>query len=193
HDSSGFADREIRPLSFMPELSAAPWMTVPVDLVLHMHHIGVMATRILSSERQAQLREVENSCLIARARLISRVMTNIFDEELRPLGLVSSQHTLLGSIMRMGMATRAEIGRANHIDRSTLTRNLKVMMDAGWIEEGADQARGRQRPLLLSKAGEDLLFASIPAWRTGQRRAAKVLGKAGVDAIKDVANDIMRV
>ena len=151
-----------------------------------------MATRTLSPDRQAQLREVEDCCLIARARLISRVVTNIFDEELRALGLVSSQHTLLGSIMRLGMATRAEIGRANHIDRSTLTRNLKVMMDAGWIEEVADQAHGRQRPLRLSKAGEDLLFASIPAWRAGQHRAAKALGEAGVTAIKEVANDILR-
>jgi DNA-binding MarR family transcriptional regulator len=160
--------------------------------VLHVHHINRMITRRLAPDRQAQLREVEDCCLIARARLISRVVTNIFDEELRPLGLVSSQHTLLGSIMRMGMATRAEIGRANHIDRSTLTRNLKVMMDAGWIEEVADQAHGRQRPLRLSKVGEDLLFASIPAWRAGQHRAAKALGEAGVNAIKEVANDILR-
>ena len=163
-----------------------------VDAVLHMHHIDAMATRTLSPDRQAQLREVEDCCLITRARLIARVVTHIFDEELRPLGLVSSQHTLLGSIMRMGMATRAEIGRANHIDRSTLTRNLKVMMDAGWIEEVADQAHGRQRPLRLSKAGEDLLFASIPAWRAGQRRAAEALGEAGTNAITAVANDIMR-
>jgi DNA-binding MarR family transcriptional regulator len=92
----------------------------------------------------------------------------------------------------MGLATRAEIGRANHIDRSTLTRNLKVMMEAGWIEEVAGQVRGRQRPLRLSEAGEDLLFSSIPAWRAGQERAAKVLGPAGWNAIKTVADDILR-
>jgi len=152
----------------------------------------VMNPPKLSSQRRALLQEVEDSCMIARVRLISRVVTSIFDEELRPLGLVSSQHTLLGSIMRLGLATRAEIGRANHIDRSTLTRNLKVMMDAGWIEEVAGRARGRQRPLRLSKAGEDLLFSSIPAWRAGQKRAAKVLGRVGQSAIKTVADDILR-
>jgi DNA-binding MarR family transcriptional regulator len=152
----------------------------------------VMNPPKLSSQRRALLQEVEDSCMIARARLISRVLTSIFDEELRPLGLVSSQHTLLGSIMRLGLATRAEIGRANHIDRSTLTRNLKVMMAAGWIEEVAGRARGRQRPLRLSKAGEDLLFSSIPAWRVGQKRAAKVLGQVGQSAIKTVADDILR-
>ena len=138
------------------------------------------------------LRELEESCVIARARLISRVMTHIFDEELRPFGLVSSQHTLLGSIMRMGVATRADIGRANCLDRSTLTRNLKLMLDAGWIEEVADKVQGRQRPLRLSKAGEDLLFSSRPAWRAGQERAARLLGQKGMDAIKAVADGIPR-
>lgn len=156
-----------------------------------MHHMVTMNTRTLSPERRALLREVEDTCMIARTRLISRVITNIFDEELRPLGLQSSQHTLLGSIMRMGSATRAEIGRANHLDRSTLTRNLQVMMDAGWIEEVADQAHGRQRPLRLSRAGENLLFSSTAAWRAGQARAAKVLGEAGMSAIKQVADDIL--
>jgi DNA-binding MarR family transcriptional regulator len=151
-----------------------------------------MSTQTLSSKRQVLLQEVEKTCMIARARLIARIMTNIFDEELRVVGLVSSQHTLLGSIMRMGVATRAEIGRANHIDGSTLTRNLKVMMDAGWVEEVAGQARGRQRPLRLSKAGEDLLFSAIPAWRAGQKRAADMFGKSGLRAIKAVADDILR-
>jgi DNA-binding MarR family transcriptional regulator len=150
----------------------------------------VMSIKPLPDKRRATIRELEDACIIARARLISRVMTNIFDEELRPLGLVSSQHTLLGSIMRLGVATRAEIGRANCLDRSTLTRNLKLMSNAGWIEEVADQVQGRQRPLRLSKAGEDLMFSSMPAWRAGQKRALKLLGKAGMSAIKTVADGL---
>ena len=160
--------------------------------MLYMHHPIAMDTQILSPEWQALVREVKDTCMIARSRLIARVITNIFDEELRPFGLQSSQHILLNSIMRKGSATRAEIGRANHLDRSTLTRNLKVMIEAGWIEEVAEQAHGRQRPLRLSRLGEELLFSSIPAWRAGQARAAKLLGQAGVDAIKQVADKILR-
>jgi DNA-binding MarR family transcriptional regulator len=152
----------------------------------------MMSVKSLPDNRQATIRELEGACIIARARLISRVMTNIFDEELRPHGLVSSQLTLLGSIMRLGVATRAEIGRANSLDRSTLTRNLKLMSDAGWIEEVADKVQGRQRPLRLSKAGEDLMFSSMPAWRAGQERALKLLGIAGMDAIKTVADGLFR-
>ncbi len=161
--------------------------------MLHMHHVRVMKKSLgLSADRQATLREIEDTCVIARIRLISRIMTSIFDEEFRPLGLISSQQTLLGLIIRLGEATRAEIGRAGFIDRSTLTRNLKLLIDAGWVEEVASQVRGRSRPLRLSKAGEDLYFSSIPAWRVGQERAAKLFGPAALSVIKTVADGFLR-
>ena len=157
-----------------------------------MHDVRrVKKTSKPSADRQAMLREVASACAIARVRLLSRVMTSVFDEEFRPLGLVSSQQTLPGLILRLGEATRAEIGRAGHIDRTTLTRNLKVLIDAGWVEEVAGHARGRLRPLRLSKAGEDLYFSSIPAWRAAQARAAKLFGPAALDAIKTVADKFM--
>lgn len=158
-----------------------------------MHHAEVMKkSSRLSPDRQAMLREVEGACTIARVRLLSRIMTGIFDEEFRPLGLVSSQQTLLGLILRLGEATRAEIGRAARIDRSTLSRNLKVLIDAGWVEEVASRVQGRSRPLRLSKAGEDLYFSSIPAWRVGQERAAKLFGPAALDVLKSTADPFMR-
>jgi DNA-binding MarR family transcriptional regulator len=161
--------------------------------MLHMHHIAIMKkSSRLSADQQATMREIEDTCVIARIRLMSRIMTGIFDEEFRPLGLISSQQTLLGLIMRLGEATRAEIGRANFIDRSTLTRNLKVLIDAGWVEEVASQVRGRSRPLRLSKAGEDLYFSSVPAWRAGQERAAKLFGPAALGVIKTVADEFLR-
>jgi DNA-binding MarR family transcriptional regulator len=144
-----------------------------------------------TDDRRALLREVENSCLIVRTRLIARIMTNLYDEELRPFGLVSSQHALLGAILRMGTATRAEIGRANHLDRSTLTRNLKVLMDAGWVEEVPAKIDGRNRPLRLSKAGTDLFYQSLDAWKKGQSRATKLLGKGGTATIKSIADELM--
>jgi DNA-binding MarR family transcriptional regulator len=158
-----------------------------------MHHVETMKTPSkLSKARQAMLREVEETCAIARVRLLSRLMTGVFDDEFRPLGLVSSQQTLLGLILRLGEATRAEIGRAGYIDRSTLTRNLKVLIDARWVEEVAGEVRGRSRPLRLSKAGEDLYFSSIPAWRNGQKRAAKLFGSSALDAFKTIADPFMR-
>jgi DNA-binding MarR family transcriptional regulator len=79
--------------------------------------------------------EITRNCLLTRTRRISRVITGIYDEEYRPFGINAPQCSLLVMISRLGSASRVEIGRQNHQDRSTLTRNLQLMMSNGWIEE----------------------------------------------------------
>jgi hypothetical protein len=71
--------------------------------------------------------EINRSCLLTRIHRISRVVTNIFDQELRPLDINSHQFSLLVVILRIGRASRAEIGAlitgpinfdAKHSDRT---------------------------------------------------------------------------
>ena len=130
--------------------------------------------------------------MLMRARLISRVITAIYDEELRPLGIVSPQFALLVIITEIEPATRAEIGRYHHLDRSTLSRNLKIILSEGWAEEVQDEGGGRGRPIVLTKSGKDLLRKGAPAWRVAQARAETLLGEDGVIAITDIANGLMK-
>jgi DNA-binding MarR family transcriptional regulator len=129
--------------------------------------------------------------VLMRTRLISRVITGIYDIKLRPFGIGSAQFILLAVIYQIEPATRAKIGRFHHQDRSTLTRNLKVILSEGWVEEIQDQADGRSRSILLTKAGIDLLLKAEPAWQAAQSQAKALLGKDGVIAIMDIANRIM--
>jgi DNA-binding MarR family transcriptional regulator len=135
--------------------------------------------------------EINSGCVLMRARLISRVLTAIYDEELRPFGIVSPQFVLLTIIFGIQPATRAEIGRYHHQDRSTLTRNLKILLSEGWTEEVQDEGGGRGRPIVVTKAGKDLLVKGAPTWRVAQARAKALLGEGGMTAITDIANGIM--
>ena len=134
------------------------------------------------SETSSLVSEVTRHCLMTRTRRISRVITSLYDQELRPYGLSSSQFSLLVLIARMDGASRAEIGRANHQERSTSTRNLQLVLDQGWAQEIVPE-KGRSRPLLISKAGQDLLARAIPAWRAAQVKAKQLLGVDGASAI----------
>jgi DNA-binding MarR family transcriptional regulator len=134
------------------------------------------------SEAASLVDEVTKHCLMTRTRRISRVITNLFDQELRPYGLSSSQFSLLVLIAGMDGASRAEIGRANHQERSTSTRNLQLVLDQGWAEEITPE-KGRSRPILISKAGRDLLAQAMPAWRAAQVKANQLLGVDGASAI----------
>jgi DNA-binding MarR family transcriptional regulator len=126
--------------------------------------------------------EVVEHCLMTRTRRISRVVTSLFDQALRPYGLSSSQFSLLVLIARMNGASRAEIGRANHQERSTSTRNLQLVLDQGWAEEIMPE-KGRSRPIMISKAGRELLAQAMPAWRAAQVKAKQLLGVDGASAI----------
>jgi DNA-binding MarR family transcriptional regulator len=132
--------------------------------------------------------EITRECLLTRTRKISRVITGIYDQELRPFGVNSPQFSLLVVISRLGAASRAEIGRANHQDRSTLTRNLQLLLVGGWIEEIPHEAGGRSRSIVLTKVGKDLLHEAAPAWRTAQMQAKSLLGKEGVTAVTHIAD-----
>lgn len=88
------------------------------------------------------------------------------------------QFSLLVPIARLGPIRRADIGRINQQNRSTLTRNMRIMLRAGWIEEVPDR-NGRGRLVQVSERGRHLLAEAAPARRDAQMRATALLGPAG--------------
>jgi DNA-binding MarR family transcriptional regulator len=135
--------------------------------------------------------EMACNCLMGRARLLARVVTGIYEEQLRPFGLKASQLNLLVVVAQAGPVRRSDIGRVIHLDASTLTRNLAVMLTNGWIEEVQDHADGRGLPLQLTKSGQALLAEIAPVWRKAQQRAQEVLGANGTSVLMDVSNGLL--
>jgi DNA-binding MarR family transcriptional regulator len=136
------------------------------------------------------MNEITRNCLLTRTRQIARVITNIYDEELRPFGINSPQFSLLVVILRLGSSSRAQIGRANHQERSTLTRNLQLMLSAGWVKEVTNVEGRRGRSVVVTNAGKDLLHEARPAWRKAQKLAKGLLGKDGVTAVTNIADGL---
>jgi len=135
------------------------------------------------------IEEVTRHCLLTRTRSISRVVTSIYDQALRSFDVNSSQFSMLVLIAKMNGGSRAEFARANHLERSTSTRNLQLLLDQGWVEELAP-TQGRSRPIVLSDAGRELLVTAMPAWRAAQQTAKKMLGKEGAAALLAIANGL---
>ena len=133
--------------------------------------------------------EIAQGCLLTRTRRIARVVTAIYDEELRPYGVSAPQFSLLVLIAKLNGASRAEIGRANHQERSTLTRNLAILLAEGWIEEIMPKS-GRSRPILLTGEGRELLASAAEAWRSAQLKTKQLLGDDGGAAIVDLSDRI---
>ena len=132
-------------------------------------------------------------CLLVRVRKLDRVLTRIYDAELRPFGLKASQLSLLVLVAKAGPIRRIEIGKILHLDPSTLTRNLKIMLSNGWIQEIADGEDGRGLPVQITAQGRELLNEIGPAWRKAQTRTEKFLGDDGAILLRKLAENKMEV
>jgi DNA-binding MarR family transcriptional regulator len=161
-----------------------------VDSLLYIHYLEWMRTSTQNATANRIVDEITRNCLLTRTRRISRIITNTYDQELRLHGVNSPQFSLLVLIARLGGATRAEIGRANYQERSTLTRNLQLVLSEGWVQEVPHEASGRGRTIVISQAGKDLLLLAAPAWRSAQAKAKALLGEEGAAAITSVADCI---
>lgn len=134
--------------------------------------------------------EMASGCLMGRARLLTRVLTGMYDDELRPFGLKATQLNLLVVVAKLGPVRRIEIGRVIHLDPSTLTRNLQVMLSNGWIEEVADDEDGRGLPLQATRRGKALLEEVSPAWKRAQLKAEQLLGSEGAALMRKLSSGL---
>jgi len=141
--------------------------------------------------KQADIAEqITNSCLMGRTRYLSRVLTGIYDEEVRPFGVQATQVTLLATVKVYGPVRRSDLGRWLHFDSSTLTRNLRVMLDNNWMEEVPGGKDGRGLPLQVTEPGAELLRAIGPSWHRAQERALGLVGREGRMAVIDLFDKV---
>ena len=131
--------------------------------------------------------QIRCECLFSRARILNRVLMGIYDHELRPFGLKATQLNLLVAVAKVGPVRRIDIGKRLHLDPSTLTRNLKIMLTNGWIEEIADGEDGRGLPLQITARGRHLLNRIGPSWRKAQDRTQKFIGNDGATLLRKLA------
>ena len=142
-----------------------------------------------SSKSQSTIDTIASECIAVRMRMLNRVVTNIFDETLRPLGLKVSQMNILVAAAKMETARPAEICRRLHLDVSTLSRNVELMKARGWLEVIPDDDR-RAQPFRVTARGRKLLEQAAPAWRTAQQTATALLGEDVVKLLGQAAGRV---
>lgn len=129
---------------------------------------------------------IAKTCIASRLRLINRVVTNIYDDALRPFGLKISQGNILIVTAKMEVANPVKVCEYLQLDISTLSRNVELMRKNGWLEivPGED---ARSHPFRLTKEGKRLIDKVIPAWEKAQAEAKELLGGDFVTLLNSAA------
>jgi len=115
------------------------------------------------------------SCISTRVRQLSRIVTRVYDDALRPLGITASQFTLLTQLAQQDGITAVEIGHTLDIEKSTLSRNLKRLLGLGLLTMDPPAGR-RGRGLHLTAKGESVIKQAYPVWMDAQARTVQIMG-----------------
>ena len=121
------------------------------------------------AEANSDVRREVAECFCLNLRMSSRALSQIYDEALRPLGLKTTQFSLLRGIQRLAPVTFQALADRMVLDQTTLPRSLRLLERGGYIriEHGSDR---RERLASLTAKGRETLERALPFWRKAQER-----------------------
>ena len=121
-------------------------------------------------------------CTNLRLRQLTRRVTQHYDGPMAAAGLKTTQYSLLATLLRLGPARPSDLAAALKMDPSTLTRNLKPLVAAGWVEMAAG-ADARSRAVSVTAAGRAKYTEARRHWKAAQRSLEQTLGEQRVRAL----------
>jgi DNA-binding MarR family transcriptional regulator len=125
------------------------------------------------------------ACISTRVRQLSRIVTRVYDDALRPLGITASQFTLLTQLAQQDGITAVEIGHTLDIEKSTLSRNLKRLLGLGLLTMDPPAGR-RGRGLHLTPKGEAAIKQAYPVWMDAQSKTVTIMGAQSRSTLDDL-------
>ena len=130
-----------------------------------------------------------SSCTCFTLRKLARTVSRLYDLHLATVKLKTTQYSLLKNIAQQALPV-AQLASRVATDRTTLTRNLKPLLGAGWATL-ADGTDARQRIVTITAAGRHKLAAAHHAWRAAQTELDQTLGPDLIDVLHENAAEVM--
>jgi DNA-binding MarR family transcriptional regulator len=128
-------------------------------------------------------------CACQNLRRVTRVVTRIYDQELRKAGLEITQFGLLTALALTDEATQKRLSVGFAMDSTTLTRTLGLLLKQGWVRVRRGKDR-RERLFRLTPAGKRRMAEAQPYWERAEQRLRKELGEGGWKSMRQTLSRI---
>jgi DNA-binding MarR family transcriptional regulator len=115
-------------------------------------------------------------CACAATRLAARVLTGVYDQELRRSGVQATQFGLLAALDRHAGASQEQLAAWLAMEQSTLSRNLKGLARKRWVTSHV-AAGTRSARYAATAAGRAALARARPGWQRAQARVKQAIGE----------------
>lgn len=124
----------------------------------------------------ARYRDAVLACAVMSFRQMARAVTAHYDAQLRPTGLRATQLNLLMAIESEAATTVTDLAEILAMERTTLTRNLKLLRNRGLVEK---------KRISLTAKGRRSAAAALPLWESAQQQFVRSLGQRRWAALLD--------
>jgi DNA-binding MarR family transcriptional regulator len=131
-------------------------------------------------------------CLCNALRQASRTVSRFYDEELRGVGLRTTQYSLLQHLRLLGEVRQRDLAELTQHDETSLTRSLRLLVDARWVAVRTGDDR-REKWLTITPAGLAKLEAARPAWERAQSRMQALLPEASRQRLMALLSEVARL
>src|ERR1700723_2333051 len=129
-------------------------------------------------------------CTCLAVRQAARHVTQFYDRHLAPVGLRTTQFSILARLKRHGAMTINALAEEMVMDRTTLGRNILPLERDGLISiaPGAKDRRGQE--LRLTDAGPEQLLAGGGGWKEAQREFAAAFGDERTAGLRALLREV---
>jgi DNA-binding MarR family transcriptional regulator len=126
----------------------------------------------------------ELPCACQNLRRLTRIVTRMYDQELRKARLEITQFALLTALATAREVNQKRLCAGFAMDSTTLTRTLRLLLKQGWVgvKRGKDR---RERLFSLTGAGKRQLAEAQPYWDSAEQRLRRKLGDMGWRRMKE--------
>jgi DNA-binding MarR family transcriptional regulator len=121
--------------------------------------------------------EMAQSCMGSRIGRLNRIVARRFELALAPTGLTSPQLEILAALTTAGRPVPpSALAQVLAVERSTMSRNLALMRERGWIEPDVTSPSGRMMTVAVTAAGREAFAGARAAWGEAQEAVLAALG-----------------
>jgi DNA-binding MarR family transcriptional regulator len=131
-------------------------------------------------------------CLCLALRQASRAVSRLYDEELRGVGLRTTQYSLLQLIRRRGEVRQRDLAGLTMHDETSLTRSLRPLVDSRWVAVRTGEDR-REKWLRITADGLTKLQEARPSWERAQARVQALLPEAAWRGLLEILPEVARL
>ena len=126
--------------------------------------------------------KIDSPCFCLNIRRAALAVTEVYDRKMALLSITANQYSILRHMDFLAPCSTSALAEAMGLDRTTLSRNLKPLIERGLLSDLADTQKRNHR-YRLSATGKKLLNRAQPLWEKSQAQLEKIVGETSMPAL----------